>query len=125
MKYYVTVSRFKSTTKLGTILTEILYNRYNNALISYKEALTIPKFIESEVERLVGENRFYAPLKVFATWDYHKSALLPGQAGQVHATSEAAARSFEAKRPFNIYLSPVRVDYTELETEPIKKGGAE
>lgn len=113
--YFVTVNLLSSTTKLGRLLADSVYRRYQNALISYEEANRFPQYLNEEMAALCAENKRLKPMSVRTT-GFHAGKLYPGAASQIYTVTEAGAKAFEDNRPFTVYLTPVVKDYT-------RKGG--
>lgn len=116
MKYFITVNLLQSTTKLGRLLADSVFRRYNNSLVYYGEANQIPQYINEEMAALCAENKRLKPMSVrtsgFTAGNLNKLA-----PAQIYAVTEAGAKAFTDNRPFTIHLTPVLKDYT------IEKGG--
>lgn len=111
MKYFVTVRTLISTTKLGKVLSDIVFRRYNNALITYDEANNLPGYLIEEMAALCAENKRLKPMSV-RTSGYMAGKLVPGASAQIYVVTEAGAKAFTDNRPFTIHLTPVMKDYT-------------
>lgn len=114
MKYFVTVNTLQSTTKLGRLLADSVFRRYNNALITYEEANLIPQYLTEEMAALCAENKRLKPMSVRAT-SLVAGRLLKKSASQIYVVTEAGAKAFTDNRPFTIQLTPVVHDYTREE----------
>ncbi len=112
MKYFVTVNLLQSTTKLGRLLADSVFRRYNNALIYYGEASQIPQYINGQIAALCAENRRLKPMSVRTT-GFTAGKLNKGASSQIYVVTEAGAKAFTDNRPFTIHLTPVMKDYTE------------
>ena len=117
MKYFVTVNLLSSTTKLGRLLADSVFRRYQNALISYDEANHFPHYLNEEMAALCDENKRLKPMEVRTT-AFTNGRLCDGASSQIYVVTEKGAKAFTDNRPFTIYLTPVMKDYTE-------KGGTE
>ncbi|WP_289741998.1 hypothetical protein [uncultured Duncaniella sp.] len=116
MKYFVTVNTLQSTTKLGRLLADSVFRRYNNALVHYGEASRIPQYLTEEMKALCTENKRLKPMTV-RTSGFTAGKLNKGVSSQIYVVTEAGAKAFSDNRPFTIHLTPVMKDYT------IGKGG--
>lgn len=118
MKYFITVNVLQSTTKLGRLIAEKVFRRYNNALVHYGEANQLPEFLKKEMAALCEENKRLKPMQV-RTSGFTAGKLNRGASAQIYLVTEAGAKAFTDNRPFTIYLEPVMKDYT------VEKGGAQ
>ena len=116
MNYFITVISVESTTKLGRLLADSVFRRYNNALVHYGEASQIPQYLNDEMAALCAENKRLRPMSV-RTSGFTAGKLNKGASSQIYVVSEAGAKAFTDNRPFTIQLTPVMKDYT------IGKGG--
>lgn len=65
MTYIANVRTFKTTTRLGQLLSEIVYNRYHNKLLSQEESDEIPDRIREDIDRLCKQNKRLSPMEVY------------------------------------------------------------
>lgn len=113
MKYFVTVHFLSTTTKLGKLLADAVFKRYNNALLFHEEAADIPEFIADEMALIVSKNKRLKSMQV-KKHGFTPSGVLPAYAhATVWCTTEAGAKAFTDNRPFTITITPVLKDYTE------------
>ena len=114
MNYFVTINTLQSTTKLGRLLADSVYRRYNNALITYGEANRIPQYLNEEMAALCDENKRLKPMSV-RTSAFVNGRLQEYSSAQIYVVTEAGAKAFTDNRPFTIQLTPVLHDYTREE----------
>lgn len=112
MKYFVTVNTLQSTTKLGRLLADSVFRRYNNSLVYYSEANQIPQYLNEEMAALSAENKRLKPMSV-RTSGFTEGKLNMGASAQIYTVTEAGAKAFTDNRPFTIQLTPVLKDYTK------------
>ena len=125
MKYFVTVNTLQSTTKLGRLLADSVFRRYNNSLVDYGEATRIPQYLNEEMAALCAGNKRLKPMSV-RTSGFTAGVLNKWSSAQIYVVTEAGAKAFTDNRPFTIQLTPVMKDYTEtpaLFSVSAKKGG--
>lgn len=121
MKYFVTVNTLNSTTKLGKLLANSVFSRYNNSLIYHCEASTLPKYLTDEMATLIAENKRLKPMLI-KTHGFDSAGKLQRYAtATIWATTETGTKAFTDNRPFTITLTPVMKDYTE-KTSPTIQG---
>lgn len=114
MKYFITVNVLQSTTKLGRLLADTVFRHYHNALVSYDEANTFPKYLEREMQALCQENKRLKPMAIRTT-GYTAGQLCRWAGATIYMVTEAGEKAFTDNRPFTICLTPVMKDYTEQE----------
>lgn len=117
MKYFITVNTLQSTTKLGRLLADSVFRRYNNSLVYYEDANIIPQCLTEEMDVLCARNKRLKPMSV-RTSGFTEGKLNMWASAQIYVVTEAGAKAFTDNRPFTIQLTPVLRDYTEI-------GGAE
>lgn len=136
-KYFLSVQTYSNTTKLGKLVADIIEPKYNNTVVSENQLLRIPNEIEDIMyQQIQGNPR----LKPMTTSVY---GFIRGIAGKLNMTKIADSVNIwiwssvsgdNDNRPFTIYATKIRRDYSELRYKvpenaktciytPKKKGG--
>ena len=116
-KFYVTVQKLSSTTKFGLLLSAPVYAKYNEVLLSEDQ---LPGIFADILEWTAAIRREHPTMKAM---HIHSHGFLPSVCGYGRLSgsndapqiwmSVSKAPTTETRKPFVIYLSPVKIDYTQ------------
>lgn len=125
MKYFVTLNLLRSTTKLGQLLSDIVFKRYENALVNDEEASAIPRFLEEKIAELCAGNPRLKPMAVHTTgFSADNRNIQRWASAQIFVCTKECNKAWTDNRPFTIQLTPVAHDRTCTKGDRPGDGGA-
>ena len=116
MKYYVTVTKYLSTSKLGKIVAGYVFVNYHMALINHHQLEQIPSEIEKIMNDAIIQNPRLKPLslKISGLRETHSGFQTKSQA-EVQIALSGGISAFENKDAFRLTASPVTLDISDQE----------
>lgn len=118
MKYFIEITTYSSTTKLGQHLANFVQDLYVGALVTKEQAEAIPGVLASEIDAVCRRNKRLKPMAVKThgyTVENGVKHLPYGSPASVWAVTEAGEKAFGDNRPFVLNLKPVIQDKTVSE----------
>lgn len=115
-RYFLTVSTFQNTTKLGSMVAQIIEPRYNNTVVSEEQLLRIPNEIEDIMYQKIYENKRLKPMtsSVYGFIRGIDKKINRAQ-NNVKIWIWSSVKADNDNRPFTINATKIREDYSMRE----------
>lgn len=129
MKFYVKVTTYSATTKLGKIVAAEVEKKFDKSLLDDTDLARIHSFIHNCQASAWADNRRLQPMKIrsYGFVPGNSGRLLsPGNGAQIWMSSDTGETAFSSNRPFTLTLYPVLLDYTDPSAAsmfPYQEGG--